>query len=140
MELEFKNDCTGVDWQKVSDTLRLVGMAYHRPENHKKAFESSYAVVFVYREGTMIGFGRAVSDGVYQSAVYDVAIVPAYQKQGIGTAVMNRILERLPAGNIILYANIGRESFYEKLGFRRMKTAMARFRHADVMREKGFTE
>ena len=53
---------------------------------------------------------------------------------------MNRILERLPAGNIILYANIGRESFYEKLGFRRMKTAMARFRHADVMREKGFTE
>ena len=51
MELEFKNDCTGVDWQMVSDTLRLVGMAYHRPENHKKAFESSNAVVFVYREG-----------------------------------------------------------------------------------------
>jgi ribosomal protein S18 acetylase RimI-like enzyme len=140
VELEFRNDFAGVDWQFVSDTLRLVGMAYHRPENHKKAFENSYAVVFVYREGTMIGFGRAVSDGVYQSAVYDVAVLPEYRKQGIGTAVMKNLLERLPAGNVILYANIGREGFYEKLGFRRMKTAMARFRHAAVMREKGFTE
>jgi len=140
MDLEFKNDCTGVDWPMVSDTLRRVGMAYHRPENHRKAFENSFAAVFVYHEGRMIGFGRAVSDGVCQSAVYDVAVLPEYQNRGIGTAVVKNILERLPAGNIILYANIGREAFYEKLGFRRMKTAMARFQHADIMREKGFTD
>jgi len=140
MELEFKNDCNGVDWQLVSDTLREVGMAYHRPDNHKKAFANSYAVVFVYYEGKMIGFGRAVSDGAYQSAVYDIAIAPEYQKQGIGTAVMEDLLERLPAGNVILYANPGKEGFYETMGFRRMKTAMARFKRPDIMQEKGLTE
>ena len=140
MELDIKNDCSGIDWQLVSDTLRRVGMAYHKPDVQRKAFENSYAVVFVYKGGEMIGFGRAISDGAYQAAVYDVAVIPEYQRQGIGTEIVKQILARISSCNVILYAAPGKEGFYRTLGLRKMKTAMALFRRAEIMQEKGFTD
>ncbi len=139
MALEIQTDCAGVDWLTVSETLKLVGMAHYAPEIHKKAFEASHATVFVYDGNRLIGFGRAISDGVYQAAVYDVAVRPEFQKRSIGTAIMKNILERLPPCNILLYASPGKEEFYRTLGFRKMLTGMALFRNADDMMKKGFT-
>jgi hypothetical protein len=53
---------------------------------------------------------------------------------------MKTTLARLSQCNIILYASPGREEFYRKLGLRKMKTGMALFRKAEIMKEKGFTE
>ena len=140
MELDIKFDCSGVDWQAVSATLKCVGMAYYEPAVHQKAFENSYVTVFVYRGNRLVGFGRAISDGAYQAAIYDVAIVPECQKQGIGTIIINNILARLTQCNVILYSSPGKEAFYRTLGFRSMKTGMALFRKAEAMQAKGFTE
>ena len=140
MALEIKTDCIGVDWLTVSETLKLVGMAHYAPEIHKKAFEASHTTVFVYDGGRLIGFGRAISDGAYQAAVYDVAVMPEFQKKGIGTVIMKNILERLSPCNLILYASPGKEEFYETLGFRKMLTGMALFKNADGMKKKGFTK
>jgi hypothetical protein len=41
---------------------------------------------------------------------------------------------------IILYAAAGKEGFYHKLGFRRMKTAMAIFHDQDQAVERGVIE
>ncbi len=139
MALEIKTDCIGVDWVVVAETLKLVGMAHHPPEIHQKAFEASHTTVFVYDGGRLIGFGRAISDGCYQAAVYDIAVRPEFQRRGIGTAIMKKILERIPGCNIILYASPGKEAFYETLGLRKMLTGMALFKNADRMKEKGFT-
>ena len=35
----------------------------------------------------MIGFGRAISDGTYQAAIYDVAVNPDFQKKGLGNII-----------------------------------------------------
>ena len=37
MELDVKQDCAGVDWKSVSETLKCVGMAYDEPDVHRKA-------------------------------------------------------------------------------------------------------
>ena len=140
MEIDIRYDCAGVDWGIVSETLKRAGMAYDDPDVHRRAFEASHAAVFAYHAGRLIGFGRAISDGVYQGAVYDVAIVPEFQKKGVGTILMKKILERLSGCNVILYAAPEKEGFYEALEFRRMKTGMARFKNPEKMREKGFTE
>ena len=140
MELDIRFDCAGVDWQVVADTLQSVGMAHCEPDLHRRAFAASHTTVFVYHAGQLIGFGRAISDGVYQAAVYDVAIAPEFQGKGIGRTIMTHILSRLSHCNIILYASIGKEDFYRTLGLRKMKTGMALFRNAAAMTEKGFTE
>ena len=140
MNVELKFDCAGVDWAFVSETLRRVGMASRAPELHRKAFEASHTVVFAYADGRPVGFGRAISDGAYQAAVYEMAVVPEFQRQGIGAQIMRAILDRLPGCNVILYASPGKEDFYRKLGLRQMKTGMARFQNPDAMAKIGFTE
>ena len=140
MDVELKFDGAGVDWSFVSDTLKRVGMASRPPELLQKAFAASAVVVFAYADGQPVGFGRAISDGAYQAAVYEMAVVPEFQRQGIGARIMRAILDRLPGCNVILYASPGKEEFYRKLGLRKMKTGMALFQNADAMAQKGFTD
>ncbi|MDX9714996.1 MAG: GNAT family N-acetyltransferase [Dissulfurispiraceae bacterium] len=140
MKIDIKYDCDGVDWTRVSEILSSVGMSSHPPEKHKKAFEASYCVVFLYHKDKLVGFGRAISDGSHQAAVYECAVVAEYQGHGLGRTIIQEILSRLPECNVILYASPGKEGFYEKLGFRKMKTGMARFISQDQMAQKGFTE
>ncbi len=140
MEIEIKYELPDSGWEIVSQTLKEVGMAYYEPHVHKEAFENSYTSIFVYYGGRLIGFGRAISDGVYQAAIYDVAIIPEFQKRGIGTTIINNIVSNLPSCNFILYTMPGKEDFYRKLGFRKMKTGMAIFMNAENMKLRGFTE
>jgi len=140
MDFVLKRDCTGVEWDAVRSILKSVGMGHHAPEAHRRAFEASYAKVFVYTDGRLIGFGRAISDGQYQAAVYDCAVLEDFQGKGIGRLIMEEIMGRISHCNTILYASPGKEGFYGKHGFRRLKTGMGRFLHDDGMRERGFTE
>jgi ribosomal protein S18 acetylase RimI-like enzyme len=115
-------------------------MACYEPDVHKRAFEASHTTVFVYCCGRLIGFGRALSDDAYQAAVYDVAVEPEFQGRGIGSKIMRSILARIPQCNVVLYAVPGKEEFYRSFGLRTMKTGMALFKKAELMKERGFTE
>jgi ribosomal protein S18 acetylase RimI-like enzyme len=115
-------------------------MSFHSADVHCKTFTSSASVVFVYDDGQLIGFGRAISDRLIQAAIYDVAVLPGYQGQGIGRQIIDMIVKSLPGCNFILYAAPGKEAFYQKLQFRRMKTAMALFVKQEIMSDRGFTE
>ena len=96
--------------------------------------------MFVFDGDRLIGFGRALTDGGRQAAIYDIAVEPAWQGQGVGDMIMCNILARIEGCNVLLYANPGRESFYQRFGFRVMKTAMARFADAAEMERRGFIE
>ncbi|MCP3939863.1 MAG: GNAT family N-acetyltransferase [Desulfobacteraceae bacterium] len=140
MELEIREDCTGVDWAAVSKILEGVGMGHYEPDVHKKAFEASHRTVFTYHSDRLIGFGRAISDGVYQAAIYDCAVLPEFQGRGIGRTIMEKILSKVPHCNVILYASPGKEGFYQTHGFRKMKTGMALFKNAGAKKEAGYIE
>ena len=58
MEFDVKQDCAGVDWKTVSETLKCVGMAYHEPDVHRRAFEASHTTVFVYHADRLIGLSQ----------------------------------------------------------------------------------
>jgi len=112
-------------------------MGFHDASVHQKAFENSSSVIFIFDGIKLVGFGRAISDGAYQAAIYDVAILPEYQGKGIGRLIIDKIVQSLPGCNFILYAAPGKEKFYEKLNFRKMKTGMGLFVNAERMQIKG---
>jgi len=140
MNLKFQYDCSDIDWELVPEILKTVGMSFHDADIHRKTFSASASVVFVFDDQQLIGFGRAISDGFIQAAIYDVAVLPSYQGHGIGKKMIENIVNSLPGCNFILYAAPGKELFYQKLKFRRMKTGMALFLKADIMTNRGFTE
>jgi len=140
MNLRLQFDTKNINWNLIVDILQEVGMAYHTSEIHERAFNNSYTVVFVFDEDILVGFGRAISDGEYQAALYDIAVLPSYQGKGIGKIIIQAIVKNTPNCNFILYASSGKEKFYEKENFKRMKTGMALFINGKKMKDKGFTE
>lgn len=94
---------------------------------------------FVYEDGKLVGVGRALADGVDCSYICDVALLPSHQGLGLGKQIVAKLVE-LSSGHkkIILYSVPGKESFYKKLGFKRMSTAMAIFENQAVAMERGY--
>ncbi len=140
MDITYSSECSGIEWHRVREILKAVGMGHHSAERHRQAFEASHTTIFAMSGEQLIGFGRALSDGQYQAAIYDCAVLPDYQGKGVGSEIIRRIVKELSHCNIILYASPGREGFYRQHGFARMKTGMALFLEMKSKRERGFIE
>lgn len=138
MNIIIKKDCNNIDWSEVIKILKTVGMSYVDEELHRKSFENSYTVVFIFDNEKLIGFGRAISDALRQSAIYDLAILPEYQGLGIGKLIIENIVNNTPTCNFILYASPGKEGFYEALGFSKLKTGMGLFINTEIMKSRNF--
>ncbi|MCC6140512.1 MAG: GNAT family N-acetyltransferase [Nitrospira sp.] len=66
----------------------------------------------------LVGFGRVLTDFVYRATIWDVIVDEAYQKQGIGTEIVQRILHHPRLKKVELFwLCTRRPGFYEKLGF-----------------------
>lgn len=125
--ITYTTEPNGVDWNEAARVIHRapLGSRARDPEQLKRAFEASYAMVFAFDAEQLIGMARALCDGEYQAAIYDVVLLPEYQGGGIGISLMRRLREQLPVENVILYAVPGKEGFYEKCGFKRLRTGMA---------------
>jgi predicted N-acetyltransferase YhbS len=140
MDLLIQDTCSQIDWIAVRDAMIAVGFANRNPRDIQKAFQHSHGVVFVFHDGKLVGFGRVISDGVYQAALYDVIVLPEYQNQHIGSILVTLLLKKVAHCNVILYATPGKEGFYAKQGFRKMKTGMAHFLNPERMESRGLIE
>jgi ribosomal protein S18 acetylase RimI-like enzyme len=66
----------------------------------------------------LIGFGRVLTDYVYRATIWDVIVDQAYQGQGVGTDIVQRILTHPRLKKVELFWLCTRmPGFYEKLGF-----------------------
>lgn len=142
MNITYKTTKENIDWQRVAEILDSSGLSHHTAEKQKIMFMNSYAVVFVYDDERIVGVARALSDGVCQAAVYNIALDKEYQGNGIGREMIERLLAQLEGQNIILYTHPKNIALYEKFGFRRNKTAMCIFAnaadHLEWMEKTGF--
>lgn len=101
-----------------------VGWLLFSKEQTQKALVNSLYTVIVVKDNQTVGMGRLTGDGMYYTIV-DIVVQPNYQKQGIGNKIINMIIEfvdkETPIGgrsSIQLIAEKGKETFYEKLGFK----------------------
>ena len=85
--------------------------------------------------------GRALADGVDCSYLCDIALLPSHQGIGLGQQIVSKLVD-LSRGHkkIILYALPGKEPFYKRFGFKRMKTAMAIFENQAQALERGYVD
>jgi ribosomal protein S18 acetylase RimI-like enzyme len=139
MEWVFEQE--GIDWDALSALYRVAPLGDKPPDLLKRVFSNSMFKCFVFDGSRLVGAGRALADGAVCAYLCDVAVHPDFQGQGLGKAIIVRLRE-LAAGHkkIILYANPGTEGFYRKLGFRRMRTAMAIVRDQEQAARRGLVE
>ena len=103
---------------------RSVGWDAPGLDQIEKALEGSLAT-FCACDGDMpVGMARLIGDGGMSFYIKDFAVLPDYQGQGVGRALMNAmeswIEKQLQPGwavSLELISSKGKESFYAKFGF-----------------------
>jgi ribosomal protein S18 acetylase RimI-like enzyme len=71
--------------------------------------------------GQVAGFITAISDGVFNGFIPLLEVLPAYQGQGIGQALMRQMLDKLrDLPNVDLMCDPDIVSFYERFGMQRV--------------------
>jgi len=136
MKVSFSNSIENVEWSRMKEIYHSVGWTNHNEEKIKKVFQSSNVVAIAYDEDNISGFGRALSDGVFNAAIYDVVVDEQYQNKGIGQKVIKNLLAQLDDISCVhLVSTAGNEEFYRKAGFRKMKTGMARYLNRTLAEE-----
>lgn len=141
MELKWSYNTDSIDWDELSLLYKIAPLGIKPVDYLKKVMKNSMFKCFVYSGTTLIGAGRAVADGVDCAYFCDIVVHPEFQGKGIGKSIVKELLS-LSKGHrkIILYANPGKEAFYEKLGFNPMITAMAIFQDQDAAIESGLVK
>ncbi|MEW6551188.1 MAG: GNAT family N-acetyltransferase [Campylobacterota bacterium] len=135
---QWHYDTNNVDWDELSNLYKIAPLGDKKPEDLKIVFENSRYKCFVYDKDKLVGVGRALADGVDVSYIADVAIHPEYQGLGLGKDIVNKLVEFSKDHNkIILFASMGKEPFYSKLGFDKMNTAMAIFKNRQRVLDMG---
>ncbi|XP_010499752.1 PREDICTED: acetyltransferase NSI isoform X2 [Camelina sativa] len=72
------------------------------------------------QEKKLIGMARATSDHAFNATIWDVLVDPEYQGQGLGKALVEKLVRALlqrDIGNISLFADSQVVDFYQNLGF-----------------------
>lgn len=54
-----------------------------------------YPAVAAWHEGELVGFARAVTDGVLRAYLEDVIVAPGWRGRGIGRALLDRLIGQL---------------------------------------------
>lgn len=81
---------------------------------------TSYYHIAAFEDNELIGYVDCISNGVTDAYIQDLMVKPGYQGKGIGSELMNKMIEYLKESHIYMISVIFDESlksFYERFGF-----------------------
>ena len=110
-EKEIARLYTEVGWTAQTDHLPIL----------RKGFENSLFVLAAFENDELLGIIRVVGDGFTIVFVQDILIFPHHQRKGVGTALLQAVLERYKNVRQIELATDNTPQtidFYKSMGFR----------------------
>ena len=109
-EAEILRLYRSVGWTAYTDHLEVL----------QKGFEKSMLTLAAYEGDQLLGIIRAVGDGHTIVFVQDILVFPEYQRKGIGTALLQAMLDRYSHVRQIELATDNTPktiAFYKAMGF-----------------------
>lgn len=92
------------------------------------ALENDLLDIVAIVNNDVVGMGRLVGDGAMYWYLQEIVVLPEYQGIGIGTSIVNYLLEYIKKHTekdtftcVGLTAAEGKETFYERFGFQRSR-------------------
>lgn len=109
------------DYYRLRESVAWLNFSREQTE---KALNNSLYTVIAEDDGKVVGMGRMTGDGLYYLIV-DIVVQPDHQKKGIGSTIIDMMIDYVdretPIGgrsSVQLTAEKGKETFYEKRGFK----------------------
>jgi len=121
MEIEYVNEISVEDYNLLRTS---VGWDPIKESRARTGLDNSAFIVAARCGERTVGMARVISDGGFVAFIADVVVHPEFQGQGIGRAMMERVvayidslLEEDHLVYTVLTAAKGKEDFYKKFGF-----------------------
>ncbi|WP_028975720.1 GNAT family N-acetyltransferase [Sporolactobacillus terrae] len=119
---KFSTECPSAsDFYHLYQTTGWNADQTYGKEQLDQAIRNSWYTLSVYEDEQLIGFGRIISDGVYQAFLCDLIVLPEQRNNGIGSELVERLLAHCKVHGlrwIQLSCAKGKQAFYERFGFR----------------------
>jgi ribosomal protein S18 acetylase RimI-like enzyme len=101
---------------------RAAGLSEKTPDAARLGLPGTLFAVCIRDGGQLIAMGRVIGDGGCNFEIVDVAVLPKYQRRGLGFRVMTALMGYLRAhapesAYVSLIADDGAHALYEKFGF-----------------------
>lgn len=122
MEIDFDDDRERVQRDVVRRWLTTEAYwgTWRRDADVDACIDGSWRVVGAYRRdtGALVGFARAVSDGVGFAYLADVFVLPEARGAGVGTGLVRTMIDEGPGADFrwTLFTNDA-HGLYRKFGF-----------------------
>ena len=105
--------------QKLLD--RNAFWAKNRTTNDlKKCLANSDVVVSLWVGNEIVGFGRALTDGIYRGVLWDIVIDKNHQGKGFGTLILKNLLSSKKIKNTkkLYLMTTNKKQFYSQFNFK----------------------
>lgn len=89
-------------------------------DNFNIGFIYSTFVFSAWVDGRLVGCVRVLSDLHFRSIIYDLAVLPAFQKKGIGKELVRRCRNACESSEWLVQTDKAK-GFYKKIGFKENK-------------------
>lgn len=116
-----------LDLGEVLDVYLSSGLGERRPvldeERMAAMLRNANLVVTCRINKKLAGIARSVSDYSYVTYLSDIAVSLAYQRSGIGRALIDRTRKEAPQTKIVLLSAPAAASYYPHIGFTQHNSA-----------------
>ena len=85
----------------------------------RNCLSNSDVIISLWIDKKIVGFGRALSDGIFRSVLWDIVIDQNYQGKGYGKVIVNALLESksIKKTKKIYLMTTNKKDFYTQLDF-----------------------
>ena len=103
----------------------------------KKCLANSDVVVSIWSENNIVGFGRALSDGVYRGVLWDIVIDQNHQGKGYGKLIVKKLLSSKKIKNTkkVYLMTTNKKLFYSQIDFKEVSTQTLLMREINIKSE-----
>ena len=86
----------------------------------KKCLANSDVVISLWLDNEIVGFGRALTDGIYRGVLWDIVIDQHHQGKGYGTLIVKNLLSSKKIKNTkkLYLMTTNKKLFYSKFDFK----------------------
>ena len=90
----------------------------------KKCLANSDVIISIWSGNELVGFGRALSDGIYRGVLWDIVIDQNHQGRGYGKMIIKNLLESKQIKNTkkIYLMTTNKKLFYSQVDFKEVSS------------------